>query len=976
MTIKVYPSRLESEPLEVHETDRRQTVAEWMRSIAPSYKKDAKDRHPTIRINGVVIESSEWEMAQFEPSDDVDVYVEARGAAGWIVYAVIALVALLVASKNKPGIGNFRQGSRMEDPGLLANQVRWGDPIPEIAGSPITFPDYITPPRRYFVDKTQQWVDNLVCIGRGEYITDPTQVFVGDTPLPNLGDDAELQVFEPGETIPAPYNEWWHTPQEVGFTSVGGAGMTLGPESFVDPVWTPNISFSGQQVTGDMPVPATWENGLILRVEAEHEITFNGDSVSSLLLDTMDLEVSDEIELTGSRAGEYVITSITPGDPGDPGSPSVATGSAPPVRLDFGVTPAELIITIGGTPYELDIVTNEADIDSLVATFNSNFELLDYPFTAINTSGGIIEIYQNAPYGGETISLSGDVSDLMGTPVIVPGEATVAPTSALFHIAGADFGSGTEVASAGISGLLYSIVDIDDDVLTVNPVDVVFWSGFPSGISDATSSLELDIGSQQGGWVGPFVAVPRGEQANAFEVDIFYPSGLVHYTSKGYRRSTLAGGMIEWRYVGETDWNEFPFLNEEATPDQIGFTYTITPPTPGRFEVRVRADSWDHKMQWTGLRSRILGAPTAYPGMTVAHVRLRSGDKISGGAENKISFRAMRVLPTVEDEEVTEGTRDIVPFFIYMMNSVGYGREFLDMPQLEALHAIWSAREDTFDLSVNSDSTLKTVANYCLGAGFAELTLRRGKISAARDSLQSGLPGRIYSLQEMTVPVTETTQCVLPDDIDGVDVEYVDYLTGRTLTASYRLLGDLGVRVQQIKAPGVTSETNAWRIAARNRRIAAYRRTMFRGGTELAAMNSYYWDFVGLQDGIPEWGQSAFVVDIVSATEFILSEEVIAGEGDLYVRIRLPDGTASDPMAATHDGAHITLDVEPVGIDVSSDPNNPTVIYIGRDAGSAGGSGIAHLAFITEVAPNGEGRVEFHAVKYDERVYAEDDNSP
>lgn len=965
MTIRVYPSRLEGEPIEVHQTDGRMSIADWLRSVAPSYKSYAKNCHPTIRVNGEIVESSEWELTRFGPSDDLDIYIEA--GVEWVALA-IAVISVVVSLSMKPGSNNRRQGTTMEDPGLLANQVRWGDPIPEIAGSPITFPDYITPPRRYYVDRTQQWVDNLVCIGRGEYVTDVSQVFVGDTALPNLGDDAEFEVFGPGETISSPYNEWWHTPQEVGFTSLGGSGMTLGPESYIDPVWTSSISFSGNTITGSIAVPAAWENGMILRVEAEHELTFDGDSVSSPLLDTMDLEVGDEIELTGSRAGDYVITSITPGAGGDSGAPSVATGSAPPARLDFGVTPASLTITLDGTDYVISLSSDEADVDSLVATMNS--QLSGDPVSVTSNTSGVLEIYQESPYGGETISLSGDVSDLLGTPTIDAGEAPTPPSGIKFHVSGADFGSGTEIAAAGIAGLLYTIIGISGSTLTVNPGAVLFWAGFPSGISDTTSSVSLDPGSQQGGWVGPFTAVPRGEVADAFEVDIFYPSGLVYYTSKGYQQEATSWWALAWRYVGDSTWTEVTYSNTEGTPDQLGFTYRIILPSAGRVEVRMRAFDWNHKKQWTGLRARIVGAPTSYQGMTVAHIRLRSGDKISAGAENKISVRALRVLPTVEDENVTAGTRDIVPFFIYMMGSVGYGREYLDMDQLGALHDIWSTRGDTFDLSVNSNSTLKTVANYCLNAGFAEMTLRRGKISAARDSLQAGVPGRIYSLQEMTQPVTETTETIMPDDIDGVDVEYVDYLTGRTLTASYRLPGDLGLRVQQIKAPGVTSETNAWRIAARNRRIAAYRRTMFRGSTELAAMNSYYWDFVGLQDGIPEWGQSAFVVDIVSATEFILSEEVIFVGGGLVVRIRLPDGTASDPISASYDGYHVTLDEEPVGIDITSDPNNPTVFYLGQN------QGIAHYAFMTEVSPSGEGRVDFQAVKYDERIYAEDDNSP
>src|SRR5690606_38911942 len=162
------------------------------------------------------------------------------------------------------------------------------------------------------------------------------------------------------------------------------------------------------------------------------------------------------------------------------------------------------------------------------------------------------------------------------------------------------------------------------------------------------------------------------------------------------------------------------------------------------------------KHQWAGLRSRIVGAPTSYPGITLMHVRMRTGDKVSGQVENKISIRPVRMLPTLDDPEVMEPTRDIAPFFVYMMESVGYGRELIDMDHIRALHRIWHDRGDTFDLSVNTTSTLKTVAGYCLQAGFAELTIRRGLISAARDAYRMGTPPRVYSPQELVSPLIET----------------------------------------------------------------------------------------------------------------------------------------------------------------------------------------------------------------------------
>src|SRR5690606_36073641 len=138
------------------------------------------------------------------------------------------------------------------------------------------------------------------------------------------------------------------------------------------------------------------------------------------------------------------------------------------------------------------------------------------------------------------------------------------------------------------------------------------------------------------------------------------------------------------------------------TPDQIGFTIRVDLPRPMRVEVRVgasRAPSTDSRKidrhQWVGLRSRIVGAPTSYPGLTLMHVRMRTGDKVSRRVENKIAIRPTRMLPTQHDPNVMEPTRDIEPFCVYMMEPVGYGRALTGMDRIRALHRIWHDRGDT-----------------------------------------------------------------------------------------------------------------------------------------------------------------------------------------------------------------------------------------------------------------------------------------
>lgn len=974
MTIRIYPSRLESEPLETHETRERLTIAEWMQSVAPDFDINATELHPTVRVNGSIVESGEWPLTYFSPSDDVDVYIEAKGIEVAIVAAVVlAVVAVAIAMSMKAATPQTRkQGKAIEDAGALANQVKWGDPIPEIAGAPRTFPNYIAPPRRYFIEQRQQWVDSLVCIGAGEYLLDRSQVFVGDTSAPTLGDNLEVRFFEPGETIPAPYNEWWHTPEEVGFTSLGGAGMTLGPATNIARYWGASFTFTGSSVTGNAAPPASWSAGLFVSIEAEHELIFSGNTVQSELLDTLQLATGDEFELSGERAGVYTISAIYAGTGGSTGAPATATGSQPPNRYDFGAEHASLVIGINNNQYSISLTSDAADLNDLIASINS--QLNGTPVRA-RAAGSTLELYQLEPYTGSSLSLTGDVATLLGAPVITQGAATTSPVGTRYAVSGVDFGAGSEVAAAGLPDFLYTITNINGSTITVSPSDVEFWTGFPAGVSGATSSVQVDGGSLEGGWSGPFAATPIGEKSDAFEVDIAFPGGLIHYDKKGRTEAITVDWYVRWRYIGDQDWNTVSRSTRAATEDHIGITLRVDLPQDGRVEVSVRRGrilGWKNiseKIQWSGLRSRIVGAPTSYPDMTVAHVRLRSGDKVSGAVENKLSIRAMRKLPTIEDPDVIAPTRDIAPYFVHMMSTVGYGRDLIDMAHIEALHAIWSDRGDTFDLSVDGSSTLKTVANYCLQAGFAELTLRNGKISAARDAYRMGSPPRVYSPQEMTAPLIETTQTIMPDDIDGVDVEYVDYLTGRTLTESYRLIGDEGLRVEKIQAVGVTGRTQAWRLAARRRRIAAYRRTAYKFSTELSGMNSFYMDYVGLQDGIPEWGQSAFVIDH-NGNEITLSEEILGTGSDPVAMIRKPDGTATAPIPIAVSGSTITLAAMPPDVSLTSDPNHPTVIYIGNR------QQIVHNALVTQVQPSGDSRVELQAVNMDNRVYVEDDMGP
>src|SRR5699024_5539840 len=138
-----------------------------------------------------------------------------------------------------------------------------------------------------------------------------------------------------------------------------------------------------------------------------------------------------------------------------------------------------------------------------------------------------------------------------------------------------------------------------------------------------------------------------------------------------------------------------------------------------------------------------------------------------------------------------------------------------------------------------SPTTVKKIINDALRAGFAELTVDRGLLTPVRDALRD-TPDYIYSPQELVEYPSLTTSLVEPDDLDGVEVEYIDEFTGRAATITYRLLGEDGRGAENMQQRGVTNSTGAWRLAARHRRTLAYPRSAIRGVPELHALNCRY----------------------------------------------------------------------------------------------------------------------------------------
>lgn len=323
--IEIYPSKLQGAPLETHRTASPMTVEAWLRANVPAFER--RESPPiSVEINGALIDPVEWDAAEFAPDDVVAIRIEPKGAelfiAAFTLQATFNFVTgLFMPQMPSAAKNNTRQGDKLSEATAKGNKVKLNSPIREIAGRRKVYPDYLVPQHRYFAAPREQWVEMLLCIGKGKYQINPSGVLIGDTPIISLGADAEYTVYQPGANLSAvPLAQWWHSSTEVGATSSGTAGMELTSTFTVNPVaQTSAYVLDGVGITipsGAGTFPDGWTSGMIVRVEAPYPYTIEngtgpgGRDVISGDIEQLGLSVGDTIEISGDNFGDYIVHTV------------------------------------------------------------------------------------------------------------------------------------------------------------------------------------------------------------------------------------------------------------------------------------------------------------------------------------------------------------------------------------------------------------------------------------------------------------------------------------------------------------------------------------------------------------------------------------------------------------------------------------------------------------------------------------------
>ena len=442
-----------------------------------------------------------------------------------------------------------------------------------------------------------------------------------------------------------------------------------------------------------------------------------------------------------------------------------------------------------------------------------------------------------------------------------------------------------------------------------------------------------------------------------------------------YRDADMAGA-----------WTILPKWVSGASRDAQGFTFRHELPYPMRPECRLKrlpkigganADEVNDDMMWYSLRGLRQIRPTSYPGMTVISAKIRGADRLSAQSESQVNLEATRILPLRSGGawQAPAPTRDIVPWVLNVLKSLGYTDADIDLEEFDQLHASCVADGQLYDETIDASSIAKEALNNALACGWAELTIANGLIRPVRDEPRAvfereyGPKTQTYSPQNMTTALKISGPLPSINDYDAVDVEFYSSKSWAWETVECRWPGDLGLKVEKVKLLGVTDRDRAYRWGMRRRGHQLFRSDTYTWATTLAGRNSGYLSFCAVASDTPGLCQSALLFGVQSVIDGLVlesSEPLDWSAGGAHkIGISRLDGTLSGPYPATQiDEFHVRVD--DLDFVPSNDPalNSPRLLFGPADKW-------AYPVLVTSADPSG-GNVSMKGMPYDARVYTYD----
>lgn len=1018
MTIRIYPSLMQSEPIEIHEHSCI-TIADWLASNIEGWSIDSK--HPiAIFLEGKEISTDEWETSVIASDSNVSIYPKQYGPAApaWLVWtAVVIAIASAAYSiymmQKMGGIGDTSSGDQLDLNPAKANSAKLGDPIREIFGQYKVYPDYLVQPVSRF-DKSDPKIyrtEMLLCLGVGRFNINQSGINIGSTPISSFGDDATVTIYQPGADLSGDRRaDNWYNSTEVGGTTSGTAGLDLastGPSSVN--VNASAIGLSGNSITligetssneddkDDSVIPDSWKEGSVITVEAPDSYTVASESGKTVIYgDFTELVPVAGMPVTAvwnDYSYDLFIASVSKGSPAVPGQGGNAasiTANAAPSTYDFSATALSFTLTWAGASYVISLTANYVTMQGLVDEITDQLTGSGLIAIGDNTLLSIKE--KNSPFSGNTIGYTVLPSAIFGnSPVVVQGIASsggspeVLPSLSLAYDSAKGpvfYGlpTGTQRISIGPQGNKYQITDIDGLTISVKRLTESddgttsidnSWPGFTARtLLDASVTGTND----EYDWMGPFECCPDGEKTSLVEMNFVFPSGLAHINKKGHIKSTSVTLAIQYRQTGG-DWVEVLKTYSQGTVDEVGFTESFSLPNQSQYEFRVRrtttpaGGSDRDSVQWQAMRAKLSNRPNRYADVTTMAVTVRTGNRLAAQSDRRINVVATRLYDGYPSRSISGALN-------HLLSTTDAQ---IDTTAINALEAnYWTPRNETFDYSADSDSTsMLDILQKIATAGMGYFHLSDGLATVGREGVKNW--SGVITPQETTEELTTAFKASTSDDFDGVDVTYTNSITWAEETVQCRTSDNpTPNKVETYKLDGVVTADRAYRIGMRRLMKYIYQRCTYSTSTELDALCYRYGDRVVMTDDIPgSYTISCLVVGMQYTDSLVTietSERLDWSFANPRVLFRLQDGSAVGLLTPTRvDDLTFTVpnnaDLSPELWEMdSSSIEPPRVMFCSSE--SAG-----YDTLISEISPDADGTCQVTALSYDPKFYQHDDAS-
>jgi hypothetical protein len=447
------------------------------------------------------------------------------------------------------------------------------------------------------------------------------------------------------------------------------------------------------------------------------------------------------------------------------------------------------------------------------------------------------------------------------------------------------------------------------------------------------ADVELPDSAEGSTWKGPFAANPPGTVIDFLEVDNICPRGLYRFnTSGGFdtRSVTVEVQVQQLDVAGEPvgawlDLDPITISAADSAPQRV--TTGFWTPSPGRWQVRERrTDAKDtaanagHQVNWAGLRGR-LTTDRKVAGVTGMVIKMEVNGDLNGTTSRQVNVIAQRLLPTYDFETGQMGTaevetRGLCDAFVDIARNADYGGRKpdskIDLAGIYANQADFAAKGWEFnfvwDQSVTEWEALGRVSRACL----AERIVQGQKLRLVRD-----LPtvGAVMMFTPRNIrPETFEIKYKLIDDTtsDGLTGTFMDTRSWRPITITEAFDDSPQMNLTTMALHGITVRSQAREVLWNLLRANRYRRRVVGWGTEAEGLMVLYGDGVAVSHDMPQWGQSAEVIEWNAASRTMtLSEEMTFTPGGThYIAIRNTKGMLTGPFTATKasdDGSRVVV---------------------------------------------------------------------